>query len=303
VSAVVASYLVRLKTVLSARTYDLVWAEKELLPYIPGWLENLALSTRIPLVLDYDDAIFHSYDSSAKALVRMTLGSKVQKLVKRAQLVICGNRYLADYAQAAGAMRVEVVPTVVDASRYVPAVQGGHGIPVIGWIGSPMTQHYLDLLGDVFKDLALTESFHLKMVGASDDFPEQLGISQCSVAPWSEESEADLIAAMDIGIMPLGNSGWDEGKCGYKLIQYMASGLPFVASSVGANRDILAKSGGGFIAATDMEWKESLVRLLTDAPLRKELGGAGRAAVESHYSLEAQRSRLYDLLLSVSRAT
>jgi glycosyltransferase involved in cell wall biosynthesis len=121
------------------------------------------------------------------------------------------------------------------------------------------------------------------------------------VAAWSEDSEAAMIARMDIGIMPLRDGPWERGKCGYKIIQYMACGLPVVASTVGANIDIVRHGENGFLAEGTAAWREGLEQLILSRPLRTRMGRAGRARVESEYSVAVQAPRLANVLHSAGQ--
>jgi hypothetical protein len=138
---VISAYLRRLSALLRARDFDLLWLEKEFLPWMPAPLEKLL--ARQPYVVDYDDAVFHRYDLHRNALIRRVLGRKVDRVMQNAALVVAGNEYLAERARAAGAKRVEILPSVVDADLYTPAPARASGFTV-GWIGSPVTAPYLE---------------------------------------------------------------------------------------------------------------------------------------------------------------
>ena len=142
-SQVITGYLQRLKSLLLVRRYDLIWIEKEIFPFMPALAEWLLAKAGIPYVVDYDDALFHRYDQHRSWLVRTLLGRKIDTVMKYSALVIAGNEYLAERARAAGARHVEIVPTVVDLTRY-DVVRSVRKHPlVVGWIGSPSTSHYL----------------------------------------------------------------------------------------------------------------------------------------------------------------
>jgi len=269
---------------------DVVWIEKELWPFAPAWLEHAAWRGK-PVVLDYDDAVFHNYDLHRLSAVRSLYGGKIDALMQRASLVTAGSGYLVERARSAGAARVEWLPTVVDTARYgvAHAQQRADGGPlVIGWIGSPATIGYMRALAAPLAALARQRRIVLRLVGAKLDLP---GV-QVEHVPWAEEREVEAIAALDVGLMPLPESPWERGKCGYKLVQYMACGLPVVASPVGANTQIVVPGETGFLAATDAEWLAALTRLADDTALRQRLGAAGRARAEAHYSLHAAAPRL-----------
>lgn len=305
---IAAAYAGRIRRMLASHRFDLLWIEKELLPWLPYGAEGWFLRSTPPYIVDFDDAWFHHYDRSRWPLVRRLLGQKLDQVMQRAALVTVGNAYLAGRAQSAGARSIEVLPTVVDLARY-PAVQpsaseglgsvgpdsmgSGNAKPVIGWIGSPITDHYLDLIAGPLEHLVTEQAARLCLVGATSG---ALGALPSERHPWREDTEARHIAAFDIGLMPLDDTPWERGKCGYKLIQYMACGKPVVASPVGVNRDIVEHGVNGFLAETPQEWADALRRLAADPDLRRRLGAAGRAKVERHYSLSGTAPRLIQLL-------
>ncbi len=284
--AVALLYLKRLIAVLGCFRYDLIWIEYEIFPYLPAFAERLLRLLGKPYVVDYDDAIFHNYDHSPNLLIRRALGRKIDVVMRNSAFVVVGNAYLAERAKAAGAPRVELVPTVVDRKRYSLKHAGAQLKPVIGWIGSPSTECLLADIRYVLARVCVTHSARLLLVGASpklsDDFP---GVD-LEILPWSEACEAELISRMDVGIMPLFDGPFQKGKCGYKLIQYMACGVPVIASPVGMNCELVTVGVNGLLANTPMQWEAALKLLLESADLRQQMGEAGRTKVEQQYCLE-----------------
>lgn len=298
VFAVLKAYIARLFYMRRADEFDLVWVEKEMLPWIPGWIELGLFPAGVPLVADYDDAVFHRYDQHRASIVRSILGSKIDKVMQRADLVVAGNQYLADRAQSAGARRVEILPTVVDVARYAIVEScGNEASPVIGWIGSPATAKFLHLIAPALNELVAARKVKLVAVGANASQVNNLPVT---VLPWAEATEVSDIQHFDIGIMPLPDAPFERGKCGYKLIQYMACGRPVVASPVGVNSKIVHDGVDGFLATTHAEWVAALTRLIDHPELRRQMGLAGRSKIEAQYSLQAASSRLADLLKSVA---
>lgn len=281
-------YLKRLFELINIYKYDLIWIEKEIFPYLPAFSERFADFFGKSYVVDYDDAIFHNYDLSGKWLILFLLGKKIDAVMRHSACVVAGNGYLAARAQAAGAPRIEQIPTVVDHTRYVPRTHSTHQRPVIGWIGSPSTQKYVVGIRDALRTVCNQHGARLMLVGATHQVVDELSGLEVDVIPWQEASEADIISKMDIGIMPLPDGPWEKGKCGYKLIQYMACAVPVVASPVGVNVQIVNDSGSGFLAASDTEWESALSQLLASVDLRGSMGHSGRQAVENHYSLQVQ---------------
>ncbi|AWJ93513.1 glycosyl transferase, group 1 (plasmid) [Azospirillum baldaniorum] len=297
--SVAQGYLDRVRRFCDTRSFDLLWIEKEVLPWLPYGGESALLNAAPPYVLDFDDAWFHRYDLSRWWPVRRLLGDKLDRLMRRAALVTVGNGYLAGRAESAGARHVEILPTVVDLDHYpVPSPTEPSRPMVVGWIGSPITEHYLDLIAGPLRDVMETEGVRISLVGAS---PAALGALRPDRYLWEEETESRRIAGFDVGVMPLSDTPWERGKCGYKLIQYMACGKPVVASPVGMNRDIVEHGVNGFLATTPEDWTMALGRLAADPDLRRRMGTAGRARVEALYSLDRMAPRLVDLLQAARR--
>ena len=299
---VARAYAGRVKALLGCGSFDLVWIEKELLPWLPAWVERALLSSGIPYVLDYDDAVFHYYDLHHNPLVRGLLGDKHPALMRGAALVMAGNAYLADYARQAGARHVEVVPTVIDLDRYPAHVQlpvpAPSAPPCVGWIGQRATASFLLPYQSLFERLSTKGLARFAAIGID---AQSLGLSMESI-PWTEQTEVTSIASFDIGIMPLVDESFERGKCGYKLIQYMACGLPVVASPVGVNCQIVEHGVSGFLAESPEQWEQALQTLLADADLRQRMGQAGRLKVEQQYCIQVTGPKLAALLVAVANA-
>lgn len=294
-------YMVRRTRQIRVRPQpDLIWLEKEALPWIPWLLESAVLPRGIPIISDFDDAIFHRYDSHPSALIRRLLGEKIDRIMERSRLVTAGNSYLADRARSAGAYQVEIVPTVVDLTHYSVRDDASADRPVsVGWIGTPHT--WSEYGRDFYNRIKETLSAHNARFRAIGAHLESTSHGLLDIVPWSEESEVDAVKSFDIGVMPLTDTPWTRGKCGYKLIQYMACGLPVVASPVGVNREIVEHGVNGFLAETDDEWRVAIEALLADESLRARMGALGRKKVEERYSLQMWGPRLAKILKSIVR--
>lgn len=300
-SNLMRSYVERVQVLLRRRKFDLIWIEKESLPWWPLSLELLLLGGK-PFVLDFDDAVFHNYDQHKNPLVRLIFGKRLDGLMRNASLVVGGNNYLAQRARDAGAKWVEVLPTVIDLDRYrqdpnkLVAVAMPAAPLKLVWIGTPGNVHYLELIREPLLALAAKYSIVLRVIGATEF--SILGL-QVEVLPWNESTEVQLIRDCDIGVMPLLDSPWEKGKCGYKLIQYMACGLPVLASSVGVNSEIVHHGINGYLATTPKEWETFLGHLLEDESLRRLFGIAGRKHVESNYCIQKTGPKLAAMLHKV----
>lgn len=293
-------YVARIAALLSARQYDLLWIEKEALPWLPAWLE-IWLFRNVPFVLDFDDAVFHNYDQHRLSVVRCVYGKRLDKLMAKAACVVAGNGYLAQRAYEAGARKVELVPTVIDLDRYAVALNekalaAGSVLRVV-WIGSPSTVRYVSLIADALKELAKRHAFELHVIGGA----VQIDGVNVQTVTWSEATEVESIAACDIGIMPLPDSPFERGKCGYKLIQYMACGLPIVASPVGVNEEIVRQGQNGFLADTQEQWVAALAQLLSLSDLRLQMGQQGRRFVEAQYCVQVTAPIVETILKTAAR--
>lgn len=298
---VLRAYAGRLKALHQAKHFDLVWMEKDALPWCPAWLERWLLSRTVPYVMDYDDAVFHLYDRHPNPLVRALLGRKHDRLMRAAALVTAGNEYLAQRARHSGAARVELLPTVVDLSTYrlahahTDAPEALRPVEVV-WIGQRSTARHLQALAGVMR--ALTDAGVCRFSAIGID-AEAFGLPMRSL-PWRADTEAEDLRHFDIGIMPLPDTPFERGKCGYKLIQYMACGLPVIASPVGVNQAIVRDGDNGLLAGTAEAWANALHRLASDRAMRLRMGRQGRAHVEQHYCLAVTAPRLIDLLRTVA---
>jgi len=294
---IVAAYFLRLWQLATCARFDLLWIESELLPWMPAWLEGLLARLGVPYVVDYDDAVFHRYDLHSHGWVRGVLGGKIDRVMRQARLVMVGSDYLGDRARRAGAIRVEYLPTVVDVTRYrVPSNGVGSGYN-IGWIGSPLTASSLSVVQRALAELCANGNGRVTLVGAGQFTLDSVPID---LRPWSEATEVAELQRFDVGIMPLPDGPWERGKCGYKVIQYMACGRPVVASPVGANLRIVAHGRDGLLATTPTDWVAAL-RTLQDAALRTRMGAAGRAKVEREYCVQVTAPRLAALLRSAAQ--
>lgn len=293
------AYARRMTALRSSVDHDLVWIEKDALPWLPGGIERALLGRSARYVLDYDDAVFHHYDDHRSLLVRRLLGRKHDGLMRRASLVLAGNDYLAQRACAAGAGRVQILPTVVDIDRFtdVSGRAPRQGALEVVWIGQRSTGRYLQPLAPVMRRLDEAGVCRFTAIGID---AAQFGLPMRSV-PWDEAREASMLSKFDAGIMPLPDTPFERGKCGYKLIQYMACGLPVIASPVGVNARIVEHGLNGLLASDALAWQDALESLASDPALRRRMGGAGRMLVEREYCYQVTAPQLLEVLEDVVR--
>lgn len=277
--------------------YDLVLLYREAIPLGPPAIERAIARRGMPIVLDFDDAIFMGNVSEAnRAIAFLKNPGRVAEVIRKSARVVVGNEFLASYARRFND-QVTVLPTVVDTDRFTPRPDRGHigpTGPVVGWIGSPTTYHYVEAMGDLLRDAATRHKFTLKISGAGK--PVSFDGVPLHVEPWSLDNEVELFNRCDIGIYPLSDDDWSRGKCGFKAIQFMACGVPVVASAVGVNREIITDGVNGFLASSPSEFAQKLDRLLTDAELRARFAEAGRKTIEERYSLKVTAPKVAQIL-------
>jgi glycosyltransferase involved in cell wall biosynthesis len=291
------SAFLRLGDVMAARHADVMLVQREAMMFGPPLIEWLtARALRRPMVLDLDDATYVSYTSPTYGGLGKALKwfSKTDDLIKWAALVTCGNRSIAEYVSSKG-VPARIIPTVVDTDVFRPALRtAANGPVVLGWIGTHSTFPYLESIFPALRRLASHHEFRLKVVGAGRDRVSLPGVN-VEIAPWKMDREVEDFQLIDIGLYPLDASmyaGWAAGKSGFKSIQYMSVGVPFVATPVGASAEIGAEGQTHLFASTEDQWYGALETLIIDAGRRREMGAAGRQHVVAHYGLPAQADKL-----------
>ncbi len=277
--------------IAAASNYDCVFQNRDLLAGRAEYEEQLFRRTR-RVVFDFDDAIY--LDGKA---------DHIGSVCARAAWVIAGNAQLADFARQ-HTERVSIIPTVVDPTAYeVAAHAAAPRAPQlrIGWLGSAHSiEQTLFPFVPLLATLQARLGFEFVVMSAP---PPVLPASplRWRFVPWSPLAETQIARHIDIGIMPLVDEPYQRGKCGCKLLQYMAAGLPTVASPVGVNAELLGDGARGLAAATPYEWGAALEALIGDAARREAMGQAGRAFVTAHYSVQRWFPELLAIIERVSR--
>lgn len=279
----------RFADVLRAGSYDAIFIYREALPIGPPILEAAIRLLGRPLIFDFDDAVYLPNTSAANRVVSaLKRPEKTSWIITRSDEVIAGNEYLAAYARRFHPA-VHVIPTPVDTTVFVPEPDSpGRVRPVVGWIGTPTTASYLRMLHAPLLELAAERDFVFRVSGADAAIP---GV-RLETPPWSLDTEVELFNTCDVGVYPMPDDEWARGKSGFKAIQFMACGVPVVASPVGINREIIEDGVSGFFAATPAEWRDRLGRLLADAALRRSMGDAARRTIVERYSLAVNAPRV-----------
>jgi glycosyltransferase involved in cell wall biosynthesis len=254
------------------------------------------------LWFDLDDAVWMRDSYSSKGFASRKRMNRFRTIVRAADAVIAGNDYLADNSRRAGARSACVIPTCVDVKSYPIARHGGSGVELV-WVGSSSTLRGLEAIAPMLEAVGQRVlGARLKLV--CDRF---LRLNHLPVveAPWSAATERDQIATADIGISWVPDDPWSRGKCGLKLLQYMAAGLPVVTNLVGVHSEMVRHGETGFFAATEAEWIEAIQTLARDPDLRRRMGARAREVVTERYSVEVGTAKWINLIsaLTAGRAT
>ncbi len=316
----IKSGLLRLKDVVAARGADVLLIQREAMMFGPPLIEWLATHVmRRPMVLDLDDATYVSYTSPTYGGLGKSLKwfSKTDDLIRWATMVICGNRSIAEYVSSKGA-QARIIPTVVDTELFRPADPSSttngndnqasagpvndsvsqrtdHNAVILGWIGTHSTFPYLESIFPVLTDLGRHHDLKLKVVGARKDEITVPGVEVENLR-WELEREVRDFQSIDIGLYPIDarlyGSKWAAGKSGFKAIQYMAVGVPYVATPVGAAAELGEVGMTHFLASSHEEWRDALAKLILNAQKRQQMGEAGRRYVTEQFALSAQADKL-----------
>jgi glycosyltransferase involved in cell wall biosynthesis len=297
VLAVARGFVRRLADLFRLGRFDVLLVYRESSPFGPPFLERLARRRRMPIVYDFDEAIFvpniHSANKSWAWLRDLRRPARVSAM---ANAVTVQNEYLAEFARRWNP-RVTVIPTPVDTNARYPRKDRNPGPVVIGWLGSETTAPYLRLVDDALASVSERADVIVRIVGGDYQNPR---VRRLEVREFALEREQSDLEGFDIGILPEPDDDWTRGKGGYKALLYMAVGVPVVASRVGVNTDIVSSAETGFCVSTTDEWVAALVRLVADPGLRERMGAAGRARVTERYSIQAVAPRMADALIAAA---
>lgn len=289
------AYIIRLFTILfKAYKYQYIFLHREAAPLGPPVFEwFLARVLRKKIIYDFDDAIWIPNTTNENRIASILKSNwKVKYICKWAYKVVGGNDYLCAFAKQYNS-NVVLIPTCVDMERMHKGTKTfDDSVVNIGWTGSHSTLPYLNMVTDVLKEIE--EEYNTNFIVIANKQPS-LPLKNLKFIPWNEQTEIEDLLKIDIGIMPLVADKWSEGKCGFKLIQYLSLGIPSVASPVGVNKAIISEGVTGFLCTTNDEWKEALVKLIKSSSLRKQIGLEGQKRISGHYSTNAHNKNFIKL--------
>jgi len=293
IATIAAGFMRRLLILLSVRSYDFIFVHREVTPIGPPlceWLIVRLLGKKI--IYDFDDAIWlpDNPDESA-VLGLLKWRRKVQRICAWSHKVSCGNRYLQTFAGQFNDSAI-INPTTIDTKKHVSRTRHASDV-YIGWTGTHSTLKYLHIIEHELRKLQDTFD-HVWLIVIADRKPE-LVLPRLLFVPWCKATEIEDLNKIDIGIMPLNDSEWEKGKCGFKALQYMALEIPSVISAVGMNTDLVINGENGFLASTGQEWYNALELLINDKDLRRRIGSSGRARILSDYSVQSNTANFLSL--------
>jgi glycosyltransferase involved in cell wall biosynthesis len=279
--------------------YDLIFLHREAIAFGPAILERI-IARRKPVVFDFDDAIWLTNQNRVNPLAEwVKCAGKTRTISRRASAILAGNTYLAEWARRYNPSTY-IVPTTIDTEGGYSR-QRTHGpseMPIIGWSGTTSTLRYLEFLRPVLGELVRRRRFRLRVI--CDGAPVHWPGVEMDWRTWSSACEVDDLVQIDIGLMPQPSEEWAKGKCGAKVLQYMALGIPPVASRNGVLPEIVEEGRSGFLADTPREWVERLEELLDDWKLRAAMGELARMTVQERYSARIHVPRIADIFRSVA---
>jgi len=276
-------------TFFIAPFYDYIFIHREASPIGPPFVEWwVAKVLRKKIIYDFDDAIWMANTVTPNRFVDWIRACwKIKYLCSWSHQVIGGNEYLCDYARNYNT-NVLLIPTSVDTCRNPVKEHTDNRTPTIGWTGSHTTMNYLKAIFPTIQKLESKYDFTFLVI--ANKKPD-LALRSLQFLPWNEETEIADLLKIDIGVMPMFNDPFSQGKCGFKIIQYMALGIPALASPVGVNSNIIENKVNGFLCNNEKDWHEKLSLVLDSSQLRTELGLMGRKKIEEKFSLKANKHR------------
>ncbi len=290
----------RFKEVPSYKQYDLLWVQREALIAGPPFFEWLSrVFGKLPMLLDLDDSTWVSYTSPTYGRLSRVIKpqGKTNWLIRNSALVTCGSQYICDYVEKIGTPS-KLIPSCVNLDEYHPDPERLGSPPVIGWIGTHSTWPSLKEILPVLERIAIDHEFVLRVIGHGNE-AINTSIPHVEVREWSIQQEPQDFSALDIGLYPISQGPWAQGKSALKSVQYMAAGVPFIASNLGEAARIGQVGQTHLLASTPSEWYDSLKALLEDVSLRRRMGQSGRDhAIEYHDSRKIGRT-IADIICSL----
>lgn len=292
--SMIRSFMRRCLLLFKIRKFDYIFIHREASMIGPPIFEYIiAKVLQKKYIYDFDDAIWlPNYSQSNAKFHRLKAYGKVKKIIRWADQIVVGNEFLAKFAKQYNS-KVEIIPTTIDLVN-VHNLKTTHQEDVIriGWTGSHTTMEYLPMLVPTLEKLSQEFPIVFRVIS---NHPPEIELNCLEYVKWNKESEIEDLAAIHIGVMPLEDTVWAQGKCGFKGLQYMALEIPAVLSNVGVNSEIIEDGKNGFLCNSEDDWYDALLQLIKDLELRKKIGKAGFQTIQEHYSVEANTPKYLNL--------
>ncbi len=286
---VICGFARRMGTLTSVFGYDYVFVHREATPLGPPFIEAILFMLRRRVIFDFDDAIFISKTSKVNRVVAFAKWSSKIRFITRysAKVAVCNN-YLVNWVKQYNANAV-LLPTTIDLDYHKPVVKESLATRrvVIGWTGTQSTMVYLELVREALMELQLSYDFEFRVICDVDPmFPE---LKNYRFVKWTLASEIEDLAAMDIGIMPVPQGEWEQGKVGFKAIQYSGVAAAPVVSSTGSGHEVVLHGKTGLVVDNDKSsWVKALSSLLDNPVQLEAMGQAAREYIDARYSVRSQ---------------
>jgi glycosyltransferase involved in cell wall biosynthesis len=296
VAGIIYGFLKRIVHLIYCISPDYIFIHRELTPVGPPVFEWLiAKILRKKIIYDFDDAIWYPNTSEENKFVsNLKWHKKFHSICKWSFRISCCNNFLAEQA-GKNNLNIKIIPTTIDTARFFKnkVMDRNNDRIIIGWTGTHSTLPYLDIIIDQVQQITKLHPDILFRIICNKK--PDWNFSNIQFIQWNKSTEIHDLSDISIGVMPLPDSDWSRGKCGFKILQYFALGIPAIASPVGINREIIDHGKNGFLCNNKNEWFDYLHKLIESSELREELGRNGRITVEKNYSLDVNRTNFLDL--------
>ena len=294
---VIYSYILRILYIIFLKKNTLAIVHIELLPFLPNFLETYLKFRKIPFIIDLDDAVYHRFKKKSYIVGNYLITKKFHNMIKLSSAVFCGNNYHLNYFKDFE-KKLFYLPTVTDLSIYNNYLNyDKYEKFTIVWIGTPSTTFYLKMVTNILNKLSSNHNIDIIIIGSRSS---ELTDLNCKFVNWNLSNELEYLAKSHVGIMPLLDTKWEKGKCGFKIIQYMSLKLPVIASPIGVNKEIIKDNINGLLANNEKEWYDKILFLKNNKDFYNKISKEGYKTVEKKFSLQKWKSSYIDYIKTIT---
>tara|TARA_Y100001970_G_scaffold294197_1_gene448315 strand:+ start:3436 stop:5673 length:2238 start_codon:yes stop_codon:yes gene_type:complete len=293
---VVHSYIKRILYVVKLRRPVLAIIHIELLPFLPNILEFYLKLRKIHFIVDLDDAVYHRFEKQSFKLGNYLITKKFYNMINLSSAAFCGNKYHLNYFKRFN-KKLYYLPTVTDLSIYNNYLNYNkyHNFTIV-WIGTPSTTFYLNMVTNVLNKLKNEHNIDIIIIGSKSSELKNLN---CKFIDWNLSNELEYLTKSHVGIMPLYDTKWEKGKCGFKIIQYMSLKIPVIASPIGVNKEIIKDNFNGLLANNENEWFDKILLLKNNKDFYNKISLEGYKTIEKNFSLQKWKSSYIDYINNI----